>query len=582
MFIVSILIPFSIASLTFTLYYNYIIKKQNAQNISSIMTSVNQNIDTRLAELKNISTTGYMNSSILESMKSLNHPEANGYYDSLELNRLENDYTIAMTKLLFTSQQSIYNISFFPVNDLNSFYSLGKSSAGIKRLPFKDYRNQEWFTLAEQGDGDLIFYPAHVPYYLGTDHTPPVFSAVRLILDMDSKKHIGILKIDSRLSNLEQLMDSLTIGAGNHIMIVDSSGTVVAGTGDGISSFPSSFLNDTEASISIGEERYALFTSPVKKTDWNLVYLSNLNSETQRFLLSALISIACMTVGTLVAFAIYRSRSVHLVNSVGSITNTIHQFEHGNLKARAVVNTNTELKIIADELNQMADNLDLYIKREYIAVINQQKAEYKALQSQINPHFLYNTLNGFIALNRMGEKKILEKSIIQLTHMFQYTCHPEDTTSLEHELHFLEEYLNLQKLKYDDRLEFEIHFDPACHRLKIPKLLLQPIVENSILHGLEPTARTIRITIICQAVVLQGIGSAILILLTDNGVGCRPEDMLSAKERVGFMNVRDRTVLFHPGAVCHVESSPGFGTRTIFLFPTETEEESKERGKTLL
>lgn len=573
-FIISILIPFSVASLTFTLYYNYIIQTRDTQNISGMMASVSRNIDTQLAELKNISTTCYMHSNILESMKSFNNPDLHSYYDSLELNRLENDYTIAMTKLMFTSQQAIYNISFFPVADADFFYSLSKSSAGIKRIPFKGYQSQDWFRQALNADGDLIFYPAHTPYYLGEDNTPGIFSAVRLIMDMDSKKHIGVLKIDSRLSNLEQLTDSITGSPDSHIMIADAGGRVVAGGGGLFSVLPDGIHRSDSgaAAVTINGAHYDATVSPLAKTDWFLVYLSNLQSGTERIVLSVLISLSCMAVGTAISFAIYRNRSNTLVKSIGNITDTIRQFKQGNLQARSTVSADHDLKSISDELNNMADNLDTYIKREYIAIINQQKAEYKALQSQINPHFLYNTLNGFIALNRMGEKQTLEKSIIQLTHMFRYTCQPKDTTTLMEEVCFLEEYLNLQKLKYDERLEFSIWMHPACETFPIPKLLLQPIVENSILHGLEPTARTIRITIVCQPILLKGIGPAIFILLSDDGVGCQPEQMLTRKGSVGFMNVRERTLLFSPDAVCRVESSPGHGTKTMFLFPVLPED----------
>lgn len=573
MFIFSVLIPFALASLTFTLYYNYIIKKQDAQNISNILTSVSQNIRTRLGELGTISTTCYMHSNIMDSMKSLNDPEQYSYYyDRLELNRLENDYTIAMTKLMFTSQQAIYNISFFPVaKDSDFFYSLGKSSAGIKRIRFQDYQNQEWYLDAVAHQGDLRFYPAHVPYYLGEDNTPFVFSAVKLIVDMDSKKHVGILKIDSKLSNLENILTDITVESGSHLVIVDADGHSFVGNDD----FLPTIQTAAEPSrITLDDSRYQMNPLPLAGTEWNLIYLSNTRSESIRILLSIFLSLAGMGVGIVIAFIIYRSRSVTLIGSITNITDTIHQFEQGNLKARSHVDSEHELKTISDELNTMADKMDAHIQKEYIAVINQQKAEYKALQSQINPHFLYNTLNGFIALNRMGEQKKLEKSILHLTHLFRYTCHPEDTTMISNEFGFLEEYLSLQKLKYDDRLEFGVSLSPDCRDFLIPKLLLQPIVENSIIHGLEPTNDTIRVDILCQPLAVKGIGEMVLILILDNGVGYDPLHPKNAGASVGLSNVEERVALFIPGSLCYTSSAPGCGTKTLFLFPHNRSERS--------
>ena len=116
-------------------------------------------------------------------------------------------------------------------------------------------------------------------------------------------------------------------------------------------------------------------------------------------------------------------------------------------------------------------------------------AEYQTLQSEINPHFLHNILNLLIALNRLGDRTGLEQSIISLSRMFRYTCEHNFNSTLQQEFDFIKDYLYLQKTRFDERLEFQIFIEPGLEAFEIPKLLVQPLIENAIVHGLEPSDR---------------------------------------------------------------------------------------------
>lgn len=566
MFIVSVLVPFFIASITFTIYYNYIISKQYTHNILNILSSVSKNIETQLIELNNISTTCYMNNNIFKALESFNNPELYSYYDSLQLNHLENDYTIAMTKLMFTSQQSISNISFFPLSSDNSFYSLSKNVANIKNIEFTNYKNQNWYKSAINREGDTLFYPTHVSDYLGDGNNTQVISAIKLIINMDTKKSIGVLKIDTKVENLKEIIDSIDVDSNSSILIIDANSKTLVGTSNAPAKLNKSF---NDGLIQINNKQYQANSKEILNTDWRLVYLSSTDNQIQRILFSGLISVFCMMLGILIAFVIYKYRSNRIIDSVKNITKTIKRIENGDLTAHSNVEVNNELKTISNALNKMTTNLNEHIQKEYIAVINQQKAEYKALQSQINPHFLYNTLNQFIALNRMGETKKLENSIIRLTHLFRYTCQPQDTTKIKSEFDFLKEYLKLQKLKYDDRLEFSIHIDEECADFEIPKLLLQPIVENSIKHGMEPTDKTIQINIISKLVTVKGLGKLIIMYVSDNGLGYDITYMEKGSNCVGINNVQARISLFQKDSIYFTKSKPNEGTQTIIAFMVE-------------
>lgn len=122
------------------------------------------------------------------------------------------------------------------------------------------------------------------------------------------------------------------------------------------------------------------------------------------------------------ASIIFMLNSKHMVKSVRSITRFIRKVETGDLSAHLELGGDDEFTVIAGALNHMTDKLNLHINNEYKAVISQKNAEYIALQTQINPHFLYNTLSGFVTLNRLGKRRTLEQSILELSTLFRYTC----------------------------------------------------------------------------------------------------------------------------------------------------------------
>lgn len=169
----------------------------------------------------------------------------------------------------------------------------------------------------------------------------------------------------------------------------------------------------------------------------------------------------------------------------------------------------------------------------------------------------------------MGEKKILERSIIGLSRLFRYACSKSETASVRDELNFLEEYLKLEKLKYDERLEYLIWIDEECKSKTIPKLLLQPIVENSIRHGMGDTDQPIMIRISAVYAGATGIEPVMILTVRDNGVGFDTSGIKTPEEHVGVDNVRMRAELYCRDVIYQCVSEIGNGTRTTFVFPVD-------------
>jgi sensor histidine kinase YesM len=216
----------------------------------------------------------------------------------------------------------------------------------------------------------------------------------------------------------------------------------------------------------------------------------------------------------------------------------------------------TQLESFADYAAQVIDN----------ALVNaslraRSDAEYRALQSQIQPHFLYNVLNGFVALNRMGERAALEASLHALKDMLRYTIEHGQRASVREEFSFLEQYCRLQKLRFEERLGYEFELGEGVADLPIPKLLVQPLLENAMIHGIEPSPSPCVVTVSARIV-----EERLVLEVEDDGAGCDPS-AVAERERIGIGNVRERLALLYPRASLTLSGALGSGFKARIDIP---------------
>ncbi|MGA2975244.1 MAG: histidine kinase [Spirochaetia bacterium] len=214
---------------------------------------------------------------------------------------------------------------------------------------------------------------------------------------------------------------------------------------------------------------------------------------------------------------------------------------------------------------------------KYRELLEKREAEYRALQAQIQPHFLYNVLNGLVGLNRMGDARSLERALFSLKDMLRYILDKGRWTTVGEELDFVARYCELQQLRFAERLTVSISRDETVSSVRIPKLLLQPVVENAVIHGIEPLDRPGRLTVEACMGGQDGARTA-RITVTDDGAGF-PPGAEGAAERIGLANVQERLRMAYPDSRFFIESSPGAGTRICMEIPrTQGNDENPDRG----
>ncbi|MFT4006286.1 MAG: sensor histidine kinase [Lacrimispora sp.] len=270
--------------------------------------------------------------------------------------------------------------------------------------------------------------------------------------------------------------------------------------------------------------------------------------------------------------------SVSISKPIRKLSMIMSRFGEGNFSVRCPVGAQNEIGKLSGTFNQMADNINELVQKVYDEQLMKQEAELKSLQMQINPHFLYNTLEtiNWMARSRGNEEiGIMAKSLGDL---MRSTINGKDYVLLEDEAASLQNYLQIQKYRYGNKLEAFIGLGSGTEKLYVPKLIIQPLVENAIYHGIEPAfdCGTLHVTSLIN-------GGKLEIKVSDTGVGMTQETIedilhISGQERrtephsIGLQNVIKRIkTLFGNDYGVTIESELGEGTVITVSLPVLTD-----------
>lgn len=279
--------------------------------------------------------------------------------------------------------------------------------------------------------------------------------------------------------------------------------------------------------------------------------------------------------GTLIAgfalammFSFLFSRSI--AHPIASLARRMDRVDRMNLETRPVKSTITEFAQLENSYNMMIDQIRALLEQTREEQKKLSEAERKALESQMNPHFLFNTLNTIKALARINNQEEIYTITVKLGKLLRSTIDShESEATLAHSIALIDSYLTIQKLRYGEKLVTSIHLDPACAHIKTPKLIIQPLVENAIIHGLEPKVGNWFL-----AVRVEAVGRHIQITVEDNGVGfdreTLPQDLndLAHSTHVGLYNVYRRLSLAYQNELeFSIDSTVGKGTIVRISLP---------------
>lgn len=276
---------------------------------------------------------------------------------------------------------------------------------------------------------------------------------------------------------------------------------------------------------------------------------------------------------------------------IEDIANMVEKIAHGQWQARVPQLGLAELDRLGADLNEMANQVEVLFELNTQKQKNLAVSEMKVLQAQITPHFIYNTLDAILTLAQQEEMALVEEATLALSNYFKITLNKgNEWISVSRELEHVQSYLDILKIRYGPILSYEILVDEVIHQQVLLKMILQPLVENAMYHGIKNSRRRGLIEIIGG---LTEDGHNMFFTVTDNGVGmsekrltevranlkqiaATPDASFSLESGYGLYNVYQRLQLYFEGkAELVMNSISGSGTTMTLILPLvrETNEE---------
>jgi len=548
-----IVIPVLIISLAMPRYYQYLLEKETTKLTEHTLTSLSSNIQSYLDELSRLTIIPYLNDSILSALFNVNsnHYKTAAPSTQLEVNRALYD---SLPKYLDFTREEVQSILLVTLNGTPFLQTRFKDNIA----PNYDFASQDWYQRAQENNGKVVFIPPHFQQYIQGNLQKKVISAARLIKDPVSQKPLAVLMADADNSAFEKLFQGIDFNNKGSIMTVMDSHGELFFSSKYISSSLKKDIFAAKKNIEINGHSYTTVSKVIKPGNWKIIVLLSKKELEAKTQLMFIIGVIFACIGFVVTFFLFYFLSNWIIRPFKEMVQVMKKVEEGNFDISLAIQGTDEVAQLKKAFNSMIFQLNDLINREYRAVLNQRNAEFKALQSQIQPHFLYNTLNGFIGLNRIGDKKTLERAILSLSSMLRYSLHQSNEATIAEEFSFLQQYCLLQKLRFQDRMEVEIYCEDAAADFRIPKLLLQPLVENSIIHGIEPSEHFCKITISAQLIEKEA-NQYLQIIISDTGSGFNINKMKSTQS-IGLSNSQERLKLFQPNSFFILKSEIGVGT----------------------
>ncbi|MDB5053355.1 MAG: hypothetical protein JWM44_1405 [Bacilli bacterium] len=418
-----------------------------------------------------------------------------------------------------------------------------------------------------------------------------LLQSVRQINDLQTTlKPLGIVIISLKYETIAKLLKNINFDNSGSVILIDENEKLVTPDDrfkdniNDLSSIKQKLALDSGSFIqTIGGEKYLLSYKTSDYSSWKII---GIISEKKLYKDSYKIR-DWMIIVTLVilvfAFLLARITAQTITIPIRRMLKPMKRVDMGDFNVSFPVHGQDEIGVLSQGINQMLSQIHSLIEVNYKGKIMLQESELKALQAQINPHFLYNTLETINWMAQMNGVEQICGMVTSLGDLMRISISTEkEYISIEEEIKYISDYLFIQKTRFGERIHIDIRIDDSLLPIIIPKLILQPIVENALLHGVQVKKGKGLLNISGKRV-----DGDILFEIEDNGVGMTPEQMKALlsdrnkqterrKTGIGIHNVHQRIqYIYGKNYGITLFSEPGQGTKVQILI-TDTIPEDKQ------
>ena len=550
-------------------YTSGTIYENSINYMSQIIQQVNYDIDTYIEYMENISSIIAKSSDVPRYLFDQNQTEAE--------REAEKERILTQFQTIMESRDDIYNVAAVAKNGR---YIINRGDDEL--TGYVDIESLDWYQAAMESKSGIAVSSSHVQNAIQSSYKW-VITLSRALVNNQTGEREGLFFVDLNYSAISDLCNNNSIEEKGYIFVLDAEGNIVYHPKQQLmygglkTENIDAIMECEEDSLIIDEGGDSkLYTmSKSKRTGWTVVgaaYTSELlknNEQAQMWylLVASILLLAVIGISSII--------SREITKPIRSLRDSMRKVQNGQFDTHVEVITENEIGSLGRSFNLMTSEIQALMEQNVYEQKQKRKSELKALQAQINPHFLYNTLDSIIWMSEAGENdEVVEMTSALARLLRQSISNDKEEVELEKEIEYVKNYLTIQKMRYKDKLEFFIYVDPRVAHVPVIKLVLQPLVENAIYHGIKYKETKGNLKIYARPV-----DGRVEIVVADDGIGM-DEDVMEhifdehRKEQkrngVGVPNVQKRLQLQYGSEYgIRYESVKGAGTKAVITIPTD-------------
>lgn len=488
---------------------------------------------------------------------------------------------------LFNTRPEIEQMHLYIHNGKDSYTIYHSTISG--RGKYENILSQSYYAKLIKSNSFSIIEPPHEIYsynnmsFIPNSEKKKVLSFHNILRDVPSDRLLGFLSIDINLSKISAIADRLYTKGEEDLYILDQNGTVIYSSDEKEIGEQNNYQwferikHEPHTSKSLawkdphfnGVIVYDKFPAPYK--GWYIVKRIPYNVLYQSARETALINIVIGMITLIIVLIATLAVSVKITAPIKVLNTNMKRVEKGDFAADFDSLGNDEIGMLGRTFKSMIAKINELIEREYVLEIENKASQLKMLRSQINPHFLYNALQSIGTLALKSNATQVYTLLTSLAVMMRYSMNvKEDIVTFAAEIKHVKSYLLLQKQRFSEQFAYELDIEKEVEHILVPKMILQPIIENCFKHGLDQPIDQAMIKLMAK----RKENGNLSICVMDNGIGANEEKLEQIRrqlfhgasveaqksEAIGLKNIYDRLQIYYRHqAKISVESVEGLG-----------------------
>lgn len=588
-FLALVILPLFLLGLAAYYFITQAVEKNYAQQAELTLRALRQNVEFVFSEMNKVTDSTIASMALQEMLNQKGYDMDHlSQIHMLELNEIQQNF-----RSLLINHPSVSFALMYPLEDNRVIPIYSKDY--FEALPFSKLKEHPIYSEVRRRDGlPLWVGPYEYPELTSSD---PIFTQIRVVKDLETLEDKGILLVQTKSTALDAVFRYFRFNQERYStrffivnkegqILYDSSqemnGGAIADYTDNHFQLNPSFLSTRQ---SFQSKDSVVSSVSLHKENWHLVSVaswSSLSSQIDQYArwVAALLAVTVLLAMLFLLFWVNR-----IAKTIIRVVRFMRRVEEGDLGIRMAVQGKDELGLLASGLNSLISRIQHLLERIKQEQEQKNRAEMRVLQTQIKPHFIFNTLESINVLAVQNEGRKVSQMVLRLANILRISFRGQEEIPLRQEIEHLVSYLEIQKFRFADSFDYSIDIPEDLLGCMVQKLTLQPLVENCIQHGFDGLER--RGSIIIRAC---SRGERIGVTVEDNGIGidsailARFQYMASDEHNVvpsregaehnperrglGIRSVADRIrIQYGPTYGLLICSMPGFGTKVQCILP---------------